>query len=238
MKTIPTHIIFFVIGGIIASICGYFIQDTLSFEKNAIWIIGTVKDFRISNKGGCSPNISYRVNGKNYIHNSSGYTKPCPYKEGDKIEMLSSVENPEDAIINSFLERWFFVTLFGIIAGIILFIGIVFLKKEQRKQWLIWHGISIEVPVKEVTMNYHHTVNNKHPWIITAEYDNGSGNVFEYVSDNIWFNPDIYTSKTVSVFVNPTDYREYYMDVSFLPDEDIPNARVMSTYEGEVEKGQ
>lgn len=233
MKKIPTHIYFFGIGGIIALVCGYFAQDMLSFEKNATSVIGTVIDFDISNKGGCSPNVSYRVNGKDYINDSWGSTKPCPYEEWEKIEMLYNPENPKDAIIDSFLEKWLFITIFGIIAGIILLVGFVFLKKEQRKQWLIWNGISIQVPVKETGVNYHYTANGKHPWIITAEYDDGSGNIFEYVSDNIWFNPDIYTDKTVSVFVNPVNYKEYYMDISFLPDEDIPNARVMSTYNGE-----
>ncbi len=81
MKKIPTHIYFFGIGGIIALVCGYFAQDMLSFEKNATSVIGTVIDFDISNKGGCSPNVSYRVNGKDYINDSWGSTKPCPYEE-------------------------------------------------------------------------------------------------------------------------------------------------------------
>jgi hypothetical protein len=76
---------------------------------------GQVVDFRYSSKGGSAPVISYRWNNKKHYYYSTTFSTPPAYDQNEIVEVYVNKSNPDEAIVNTFSDRWFLVFIFGII---------------------------------------------------------------------------------------------------------------------------
>jgi hypothetical protein len=66
------------------------------------------------------PVIRYQWQGEELLFADNTYTNPPAYERGEKVELFVNPDDPRDVWINSFMGRWFAMTVVG---GI----GLVFL---------------------------------------------------------------------------------------------------------------
>lgn len=82
-----------------------------------------------------TPTIKFKdQNGKEHTFESNVSSDPPAYHIGEKVELLYPEGRPEDAFINSFMEKWFTPIMLGI-AGLIMFIVSI---------WMIFTGFRRE----------------------------------------------------------------------------------------------
>jgi hypothetical protein len=72
------------------------------------------------NGGMARPVIRYQFEGQELVFADNTYTNPPAYERGEKVELFVNPNDPHDVWINSFMGRYFVMTL---LAGI----GLVFL---------------------------------------------------------------------------------------------------------------
>lgn len=73
--------------------------------------------------GGRSPTAKYEVNNKEYKVTSRISSNPPPFNVGDKVTVLYKADDPADAQIDGFVERWLFLLIFGGIGAVLGLIG-------------------------------------------------------------------------------------------------------------------
>lgn len=73
--------------------------------------------------GGRSPTAEYEVNNVKHRVTARLSTSPPPFNVGDKCQVVYKADNPADAQIDTFVERWLFVTIFGGIGAVFALIG-------------------------------------------------------------------------------------------------------------------
>lgn len=121
MKGLP-RIFYYVFGGvgflllIIAAVIFYNGQQAAAqFTR----VEGVVVKNQFNN-GMARPVIRYSWQGNEFTYADNTYTNPPAYERGEKVELFVNPNDPHDVWINSFMGRYFVVTLVG---GI----GLVFL---------------------------------------------------------------------------------------------------------------
>ncbi len=125
-------LIFMSIGMVLLAIAGYLIYAHQQFEKNAVTVKGTVVEFQsyISNNDNSSttmytPVFEYEYKGKKYTYVSTSGSNVKEYEVGERIDILVDPENPDDVLVNSFMEKWFVSVLLGFMGT--LFTGLGYL---------------------------------------------------------------------------------------------------------------
>jgi len=71
-----------------------------------------------------TPIVEYEWQGNIYEIRGSVASNPPAFELGEKAEVLVDPDNPADAIINSFIERWLLVLILGIMGTIFSTIGL------------------------------------------------------------------------------------------------------------------
>ena len=124
-----------------------------AFLSNAVKVTGTVIGFR---KGGSSPFVSsaddddmlfreeenifkgemvapqiqYTVeSGEKYVIEGMS-SSPPKYKIGDQVPLLYLMNKPDEAVVDSFLEKWLGVTMLFGFGIVLILIGLLFLMLE------------------------------------------------------------------------------------------------------------
>ncbi|MBA4018786.1 MAG: hypothetical protein C0483_16585 [Pirellula sp.] len=116
-------------GGIFGSVGGVFAYKTWRFEKMGHKVDGEVVSMvRDGGKNnGSKPVVKYVVAGKQYEIVGSISSSPPAWKVGEKATVYYNPDDPTDAQLSGFVERWLFPTIFGGIGGVIASVGIVLL---------------------------------------------------------------------------------------------------------------
>jgi hypothetical protein len=170
------------------------------------------------------PDITFEYNGRSYeVHENYSSTDMF---EGQQVSVYFPTGQPEKAELKSFFTSWFLTLLLGIfwiVFGCIGGIGLWVSTKPLRMRnelIVMGRGRKVSAPIGEVTKDYSFNVNGRSPYIILAHWhDKPSNTVYQFKSEHIWFNPENYLSekKEIDVFIDPTDFKRYYVDISFLP---------------------
>lgn len=201
---------------------------THTFIANAERAPGTVIEMReVRDDDGSStykPVVEFSAQGNRRTFESSFSSRPPAYSVGEMVEVLYHAKDPADARINGFGSLWLgpiivgsLGALFAAIAGGIVLAGRM---SERRKQWLSAYGTAIQTEFQGVERNTSLTVNGRHPWRITSQWQDPSDSKLHiFSSENLWFDPTRFvTGKQITVLLDPKDSSRYHMDVSFLPD--------------------
>ena len=53
--------------------------------------------------------------------------------------------------------------------------------------------------------------------------DEGNKHVFK--SQYLWFNPERFVKETIDVYVNPRNSKDYWMDITFLVEKQLPELK-------------
>lgn len=113
--------IFMSIGIIMVVVSIYLIYSHQQFEKKAIVVTGKVVDFEtyISTDDNSSttmyrPVFEYAYKGKTYTYPSTGSSSSKGFEIGEPVEIYINPDQPEDVLVNSFMEKWFLPMLLAI----------------------------------------------------------------------------------------------------------------------------
>lgn len=114
-----------IIGGIFATVGGVFGYKTLRFEQMGHKVEGEV--VRMVHGGGKSkgskPVVAYVVGGKRYETEGTVSSSPPAWKVGEKATVYYNPDDPTEAQISGFVERWLFPVIFGGIGGVVALVG-------------------------------------------------------------------------------------------------------------------
>lgn len=118
----------------------------------------------------------------------------------------------------------FFRLIFGGIGLPLFIIGIICLlysiRRRNRINSLISSGKYVMAEVARVNRCYNVKLNGYHPYVVTCQYQDASGNIHMFRSRYLRFNPEpLLKDQMVRVYLDHEDYKYYYVDI----DEVLPN---------------
>lgn len=108
--------------------------------------------------------------------------------------------------------------IFGIV-GLVLFIlsilfFIIYYKKQKKIAELIEHGNFVMAKVINISKNLAIEVNGRHPFYLECQYkDIYTGAYHIFKSENIFFYPEDMIGKEIRVYVDGSNYKNYYVDM-------------------------
>jgi hypothetical protein len=213
------------LGLLIGSI--YWYQNVTSFIADANLAQGTVVDvlrFRTRNSITFRPVIHFNTKNEELIEfTSTTGSNPASYSVGEKVEILYNTSEPHKARIVGFFSLWAGPMILGILGSIFFLVGGgMFLAsriKIRRKEYLKLNGTPVATKFQRIELNKGLTVNGRHPFRIITQWQNTSTSELHiFMSENLWFDPtDHIKDETITVIIDRTNPKKYYMDISFLP---------------------
>lgn len=223
-KVSPVGIIgwVFLIFGVLFSVFGAFSYvSEQDFKKTALTTNGTIYDIvSYSDSDGDTSYdvyVEFYVDGQLYNGKLNYYYSSMD--EGDSLTIYYNPEDPSDFVGDGSSTG---LILFVVLGGIFGLVGVGMItsqviKKTKRKKVMAFNNI-IQANITSFDINNNVTVNGRHPYILIATvmspYD---GLIYTFKSDSIWndMTPlfQNYNITTVPVYVNPQNYKEYYVDI-------------------------
>lgn len=215
-------IVFLLIGIVFLSISLF---STISYNKfkesagtcNAV--ITTIESHYDSNSESTNHDVyvRYEVNGVIYDNELNYYESSMD--EGDIVTLYYNKDNPNDIMIDG---QTFFFLIFAIMGAIMTIVGticlVIFIKGKRLRKKIIAMNCIIQAQISGIETNYSVTVNGRHPFLLMASaispYD---GKVYTFKSESFWSDLTLvlqqYNITQVPVYVNPSNYNEYYVDI-------------------------
>jgi len=216
-------ILFSIVGALIFVVCFFITRGTLSSIANSTKTTGEVIGLTGSDTKKSVIRFS-TPDGGVYTIESRVSSNPPRHRVGDTVSVLYKADNPGDAILNSFIDLWF-ATITTAFLGMTfsgIGFGMIWYSYNRKKlvEKLTISGSRIETTYQGGERNSSVSVNGKIPFQIVSHYtDTATNKLYIFKSDNLWFDPSDYIeNKTISVLVDPRNYKIYHMDISFLPD--------------------
>lgn len=207
-------------------------QSNTAFLKNAVKTQGEVIEIIRSktkkSNGEVSistyPVVSFKDKvGKIITFTSSTGSSSSNYFVKQKIEVVYSPDNPEQAKINDFSSLWTGIVIFVILGALFFIFGLsifIFMySKAKTKKHLLSNGEKIETEFIKVDVNQFISVNNKNPYVIFTQWLNPkTSEIHIFKSDDIWFDPTNYINDNkIVVLMDKDNPKKYHVDTSFLP---------------------
>jgi len=154
-----------------------------------------------------------------------GGTDSVHYETGDEVTMLYQAGNPRGAVMQNFSSQYAAGTILSGMGVFFLLMGggplLWYSRKNRRHRRLLKTGIPIQTQFNRVDYNTTITVNGRSPYVVVSHKRdpiNGT-RIWEFKSLNLWFDPTPYidSGKSITVYVDPENYKRYAMDMSQLP---------------------
>jgi hypothetical protein len=208
-------------------------HHTSQFLASAVTAQGTVIDLARSGQTGSGtgttsstyrPVVSFEDhNGEPVEFISTLGSNPPSYRKGDQVGVLYLEDDPQDAVINSFMSLWFVAVLLGAMGTVFLLVGLgltvpTFIRRRSHER-LRQTGTPVHTKLKQVTQNTAYRSGGRHPYQIITQWQNPrTGRIHVFASENVWFDPSDYLpGDDLTVYIDPDNPDKYYLDVSFLP---------------------
>ncbi len=212
-------VVFSLIGCVLLGLTVFAVIYSFNFVSRAEEVTATITEIETRYKRNHTYHdayVSYTYRAVDYqdvrinFYNSS-------MREGDNVRLLVDPEDPTHT--NS---RYIVFYSFIPLVGVLIFGGIGFTllysmySKKKKKKYLLENGRLLHGIVDNIDYNYVYSVNGRHPYLVYCRYeDAGTGTVYKFKSDNLFFDPNHFYKQgdSVNIYVNPANYREYYVDV-------------------------
>lgn len=198
--------------GIVMLVCAVCaIASSMQYIQHAEKVVGVIEDLKDRTL------VSYTLDGERktaYLSESSS-----SMSEGDSITLYVNRENT--GRVKSDIGLWIFPVIMGCIGIPFTAIGIGLLiavgRAKGKKKKLMTEGRKLSAEVTGGRINYNQEINGRHPSKLECRYiDPATGAEYCFSSANVWFDPQLYVGRQVSVYVKPEDYAVYYVDVNSL----------------------
>ena len=118
MKGCAVGKIFLAVSIVFVAVALYFFLTDLQVVLNGEKTIATVVD------SPHKPVFEYEVAGEVYTYESSVSSTPPSYHLGEEVDIYVDPDHPHDVLIDTFIDRWFAVTIFSSMALIFFLISI------------------------------------------------------------------------------------------------------------------
>ncbi len=163
------------------------------------------------------------ADGRTLQFTSSVSSSSPSYSRGDAVKLYYAPANPEDARLDSFMEKYFLPLILSVFASVFTLIGVLLfvggIRHRRIRAWLAQHGMKVRAKFSGVELNQSLKVNGRSPWRLRAQWQHPvTQKVYIFYSDNVWFDPTEFCNRDqVDALVNADDPRQYMLDTSFLP---------------------
>jgi hypothetical protein len=150
-------------------------------------------------------------------------SNPPGYSTGERVEVLYRPLAPRDAKIRAFGSLWGGPIACAVLGSIFFAVGaglIMYSVLEARKAAdLKRNGRRVLTTLQRVELNENLKVNGRNPYRVFTQWKNpATSETRIFKSSNVWFDPTSYLNgRDITVFVERTDPKRYYVDLSFLP---------------------
>ncbi len=98
-----------------------YFQQVKLIDKS-ILVTGTVEG------NPAQPTFKYEFNGNTYRYLSSVTSEPPSYYLGEEVEIFVDTDNPENILVNTIMDRWFFIFFIGGFASLFSVVGFTIYK--------------------------------------------------------------------------------------------------------------
>lgn len=161
--------------------------------------------------------LSYQVEGQTY---SAIINQKVKYHQGQMIPVYYNPENPAESTIQTndpIMLLFILVPLaFALVGGVGLFKQI---RLFRLKKQVVSDGFKIIATNLSVHTVTNVRINRRHPFVITCEHIK-DGVVYEFESEYFQSNPKHrlldFGITTLEVYIDPDNYKNYYVDISSL----------------------
>lgn len=161
--------------------------------------------------------IKYEVEGQSLEQLLNEYSSSM--YEGKIIPVLVNPEDYYDVRTSTLL--YLPAIIFGVVAIPFLVVSIILIvvmvSRNKRFSRIYEEGKRITAEVTGGRINRNYSVNNRHPWRMECRYeDTFSGEEHVFKSGNVWFDPNQYIGRPISVYILDGNFSNYYIDVDSL----------------------
>lgn len=221
--TMIVGIIFFIIGAIFATIGVVVYNNETNFKESALITDATIVDIRavVDSDGETSYDVyvEYYVDSVLYDGKLNYYNSTMEH--GDLVKIYYDPNNPEKFVGDGSTSVLIIMIIIG---GIFSILGIGFIifniKSKIKRNKILKYNFIIQANIVNCVLNENILINGVHPHnliaTIMSPYD---GLTYTFKSESIMkdLTPIIqaYSINTVPVYVNPQNYKEYYVDIDY-----------------------
>ena len=219
--------LFAIVGAGLLVVAGAMRANTRSFLAHASAAQGTVVALQPRRSSDNSTTyaavIRFKHGAQAIQFTSQTSSSPPAYSVGEIVPVLYLQTNPYEAKVDAFFSLWGGQLIVGFLGTVFLLVGggmiLLSLRRERVTDYLTHQGVPVEADIQSVGIDTTVSINGRHPFRIVAQWqDPATSQVHVFESHNIWFDPSSFIKqKGIRVFVDSTNPKKYYVDVSFLP---------------------
>jgi hypothetical protein len=146
-------------------------------------------------------------------------TSPSAYKVGERIGVFYDPADPSDALIDSFIERWFVALLFGGFGTVFIVVGgtlfAIARRSGRRLARLLREGRRFEGRVAAFEMNQFTKINGRRPWHVLVDWTDAQGQPRRERSAMLREDPAkrFKIGDTVAVLADPANPKLFWIDL-------------------------
>lgn len=195
------------------------IKDTIA-EKNSLEVTATIKEIDYSNSNNIFI-VEYKVNDE-YYKNNIKLNNSTDLTVNDKVNIKVNQKNPNIVVSSHLFISAIVLALSLIVLAICGPESFKFYKELKNIKYLKTSGLSLNVPITEIiTKNNARKRQGLLPSYLRCTYLNPTDNItYTFESKECYQNlQDIinrYSVKTVTVYIDKTNSKNYYVDLDSL----------------------
>ena len=206
-------LIFALVGFLLVGVAFTTLRNHNEFMETAVPVEAFIDSIIVTdsaNKKSYDVHVYYIYDNKTISNELNFYNSSM--HEGDIITLYCDPMNPYHVEE----ERPIFSIIFMAIGGTFATIGVILIILNFRVKKTFTQAQLINAQITNVFMNYNVTVNGRHPYKIECGYLASNGQYFQFISKDVWTNPQSFIGQVCPVYVNPNDPSKYSVDTSWL----------------------
>ncbi|HEY6814851.1 MAG TPA: DUF3592 domain-containing protein [Croceibacterium sp.] len=218
---------FAALGLVFVALGGWSYQQARSFAEQGQRAQGTVIEMIASrdndDDGGYTyaPMVEFRdAAGELHRFTSRVGSNPPSYSTGEAVEVIYTPQAPDEAVIDSFADRFLMPSIFGGLGALFTAIGLglllAWVRGRRIAAELRARGLPLQAKITDCYRDTSVTVNGRSPWRVVCQATHpATGAMQSFKSEAIWVDPDSRLSgRDLRVFVDPARPKRHLIDLS------------------------
>lgn len=146
-------------------------------------------------------------------------SSPSPYEVGERVSVFYDPDEPAEALIDTFIERWFMALLFGGFSLVFIAVGgtlfSIARRSSRRLARLMREGLRVEGRVAAFEVNQFTKINGRRPWHVVVEWTDAKGQPRRERSEMLREDPAkrFKLGDTVVVLTDPANAKSFWIDL-------------------------
>ena len=167
------------------------------------------------------PMVEFRdADGQRHVFTSNVSSSPPQHAAGETVQVIYAPATPDEAVIDSFLDRFLLPLILGGLGTVFAAIGFSLLLARLRGRRIAAQlrasGLPIQAKVLECYRDTSVQVNGRSPWRVVCQATHpATGKLQSFKSEAIWVDPSAQLAgKELRVFVDPARPKRHLVDLS------------------------